>query len=298
MKARKGFTLIELLVVISIIAILAAILFPVFANARKKAQEANCESNLKQIGTAIKMYLPDWDETYPTNRLISGNPLIPGPLSPQVPITPPSTVAPGQAGYIAPDTYGVDWVEALYKYIEQVSQSNDSTSVWRCQVASNKLFPGGTAATCYTTYVFNYNLVENASSLVKGGSRLMMVREMDRLCPALLRPSTYSTGNSGVAPQDPFLTDSDATKSLLQRSGNGTNALMHGNGSVMLFADGHVNEFSTAYFGTANGSAGENLTNGGPLPASCWDPYTMQWFNYGPTSSVPTSMKETIAVTP
>ncbi|MBQ7256948.1 MAG: prepilin-type N-terminal cleavage/methylation domain-containing protein [Abditibacteriota bacterium] len=61
---KKGFTLIELLVVIAIIAILAAILFPVFAQAREKARQANCLSNLKQIGTAIVMYASDNHETY------------------------------------------------------------------------------------------------------------------------------------------------------------------------------------------------------------------------------------------
>lgn len=61
----SGFTLIELLVVIAIIAILAAILFPVFAQARDKARQSVCSSNLKQLGTAIMMYAQDYDETYP-----------------------------------------------------------------------------------------------------------------------------------------------------------------------------------------------------------------------------------------
>ncbi len=62
---RRGFTLIELLVVIAIIAILAAILFPVFARAREKAKQASCLSNVKQITLAIMQYVQDYDETYP-----------------------------------------------------------------------------------------------------------------------------------------------------------------------------------------------------------------------------------------
>lgn len=62
---KKAFTLIELLVVIAIIAILAAILFPVFATAREKARQTACQSNLKQLGLAFIQYAQDYDETYP-----------------------------------------------------------------------------------------------------------------------------------------------------------------------------------------------------------------------------------------
>jgi prepilin-type N-terminal cleavage/methylation domain-containing protein/prepilin-type processing-associated H-X9-DG protein len=64
-RRSSAFTLIELLVVIAIIAILAAILFPVFARAREKARQSACLSNLKQIGLAILMYAEDYDETLP-----------------------------------------------------------------------------------------------------------------------------------------------------------------------------------------------------------------------------------------
>ena len=64
MTQRRGFTLIELLVVIAIIAILAAILFPVFARAREKARQTNCLNNLKQLGLGMLMYAQDYDERF------------------------------------------------------------------------------------------------------------------------------------------------------------------------------------------------------------------------------------------
>jgi prepilin-type N-terminal cleavage/methylation domain-containing protein/prepilin-type processing-associated H-X9-DG protein len=69
MRRAKGFTLIELLVVIAIIAILAAILFPVFAQARDKARAVTCLSNLKQMALGLRMYAQDYDELYPPHRL-------------------------------------------------------------------------------------------------------------------------------------------------------------------------------------------------------------------------------------
>lgn len=62
---QRGFTLIELLVVIAIIAILASILFPVFARAREKARQTSCLSNLKQLAMGVRMYSDDYDETMP-----------------------------------------------------------------------------------------------------------------------------------------------------------------------------------------------------------------------------------------
>jgi len=90
---RKGFTLIELLVVIAIIAILAAILFPVFARAREKARQTSCLSNVKQLGLGIMMYCQDYDETYPGYY-------------------PPWPVIPSPVGS------GCSWWEGVYPYVK------------------------------------------------------------------------------------------------------------------------------------------------------------------------------------
>src|SRR5579864_2083597 len=86
-RARNGFTLIELLVVIAIIAILAAILFPVFAQAREQARKTSCLSNQKQISTGFLMYVQDYDETFPLRT--------PGPGLEQTWMTQPPTARPG-----------------------------------------------------------------------------------------------------------------------------------------------------------------------------------------------------------
>jgi prepilin-type N-terminal cleavage/methylation domain-containing protein len=74
-RREGGFTLIELLVVIAVIAILAALLFPVFAQAREKGRQAACLSNLKQMGMAVALYAEDHDEKYPLGSLL----MVPGP---------------------------------------------------------------------------------------------------------------------------------------------------------------------------------------------------------------------------
>jgi len=77
-STRKGFTLIELLVVIAIIAILAAILFPVFAKAREKARQSSCANNMKQLALASAMYVQDFDEKFPAGNTTNLTPTVMG----------------------------------------------------------------------------------------------------------------------------------------------------------------------------------------------------------------------------
>ncbi len=105
MHRTRGFTLIELLVVIAIIAILAAILFPVFARAREKARQTSCLSNVKQLSLSFVMYRQDYDGTYP--RV-------------------------GQAG-----GYYSIWAKNLEPYIDTVSNYlREYESIWRCPGSS------------------------------------------------------------------------------------------------------------------------------------------------------------------
>jgi prepilin-type processing-associated H-X9-DG protein len=91
--------LIELLVVIAIIAILAAILFPVFAQAREKARAITCLSNLKNIGTAAMMYVQDYDETYPMHQYWYG-----------------------------PNNAQVVWADAIWPYVKNGDRGNDAAN--------------------------------------------------------------------------------------------------------------------------------------------------------------------------
>ena len=122
---KNGFTLIELLVVIAIIAILAAILFPVFAQAREKARSTNCLSNMKEIGTSIMMYTDDYDETYPMSYLDKT----------------------AEGGTFA------EWQDLLYPYIKNYK-------IFYCPSSPRK-YPGNGTNDQKRTYSDNFNYTSN-----------------------------------------------------------------------------------------------------------------------------------------
>jgi prepilin-type N-terminal cleavage/methylation domain-containing protein/prepilin-type processing-associated H-X9-DG protein len=273
MKGRKGFTLIELLVVIAIIAILAAILFPVFAKARAAAFRSDCQSNLAQMGKAFRMYAQDSHDMYPTNRgLPAGG--VPAAMNQEIQLSDPVAVP-------VIDQYGINWVEALRPYMEAISKN--SAGAWACKAATNMTDPPGSATkakNAQVTYAFNYNLCEQPEGVIRTSDNLMAVREMDRLVNARLRPSSLSM-DSASPPYNAFLTTVDTALSAVVA---GPKPKRHNIGSNILFADGHVRLYSTRYFPTTF------------TAALNWDSAeSLQWWNYVGSG---TPQDKTIAISP
>jgi prepilin-type N-terminal cleavage/methylation domain-containing protein/prepilin-type processing-associated H-X9-DG protein len=274
MKGRKGFTLIELLVVIAIIAILAAILFPVFAKARAAAFASDCQSNMKQIGTALKMYVQDNHDMYPTQRNTGGT------LSTSIALSDPDVMVgtpPQQEKF----KNGVNWVEGLRPYMEAIT--HDSAGALRCKTASDALAGGLTSA---VSYAFNCNLVEQPEGVVRTSANLMAVREMDKLVGSVVRPAMPQNTGSGDTPVNAFMiTGQDTSLGLVFKP---TNGKRHGVGSNILFADGHVKRFGADYFPTAG-------TGAAASSVCVWDSAdTLQWWNIVNNSQ----LSKSIAVSP
>jgi prepilin-type N-terminal cleavage/methylation domain-containing protein/prepilin-type processing-associated H-X9-DG protein len=134
---RRGFTLIELLVVIAIIAILAAILFPVFAQAREKARQTSCLSNMKQIGTGLLMYVQDYDEQYPSGSKLA---------------------FPNGPNNLNAYLYGMGWAGEIYPYTKSAQVlkcPDDSTPSVNAQTGLEAQYP--------VSYLFNRNVAQAGS---------------------------------------------------------------------------------------------------------------------------------------
>jgi prepilin-type N-terminal cleavage/methylation domain-containing protein/prepilin-type processing-associated H-X9-DG protein len=240
-KAYSGFTLIELLVVIAIIAILASILFPVFARARENARRASCQSNLKQLGLGIAQYTQDYDEQFPCGL---------------------DQITPG---YFV----GQGWGGQIYPYVKssQVYQCPDDSTA---AVAGN----GGTTLTPVSYGIneainrsdsasgFHYGAVSKLASL-NSTSRTVLLCEVQG-AQVNLTDAIESGGNASYANDflhhSPDAAGTGARGGILQTGYLGGNTSrsyytlsnfsgpkgLHLDGSNFLLADGHVKWFMAA----------------------------------------------------
>ncbi len=235
---RRGFTLIELLVVIAIIAILAAILFPVFAQARAKARQATGASNLKQIGLGVLQYLQDYDETF-----------FPTATERQAPPPPPGVTTPDQLrAYYAlysyrkridpyvktdavyKDSSAPDWGE---KGVDWDVTGNWFPNDYGFHLSDARFFPAPNNQAANYSGIGTIDLrdfgVNDDTPLatISSPANFILIGDANRYD---LAPKTYNPSRGGMYPQ-PYAFSVNA---------QARPAIRHSQGTNFAYADGHV----------------------------------------------------------
>ena len=246
MKSHKGFTLIELLVVIAIILVLAAILFPIFKKAREQARKNTCQANMVQIGKAIKSYLVDNEDTFPTNYDYPPPPATGNPTHRKVHLAwlsppPPSTSrSPG------------NWVEGLQPNLEKLEDMRGRETMMKCPAASSDMWRPTTStmwANGAVTYSLNWYIAGENESMFPELASTLMLRELDRVANAALRPcppAILVAGNitgENIKPLHWSLswdgTGSSTWPTGVSSTISGVDPDRHLGGSIIVFGDGH-----------------------------------------------------------
>lgn len=201
---KSGFTLIELLVVIAIIALLAAILFPVFARARENARKSSCANNLKQLGLGFAQYTQDYDELFCVS----------------------STAATGGAGG-SPFTTGIEWPARILPYVK-------STQVFVC--------PSGTRSTATANDALSYwaaGYLFSTTSTGNGGVTPLAMADLNKPAQAVV---IYDNLDSTVENRTVFRPNINTTTPFAYASQTTLfmRKAVHLDMDNVLYADGHV----------------------------------------------------------
>jgi len=255
-RSRSGFTLIELLVVIAIIAILAAILFPVFAKAREKARQASCASNEKQLGIALLSYTQDYDEKFP----------------------PVAGIATASDGTLEVASWGVSTVNT------SVTPNVTTPGLTQSYIKNNQLFlcpsaavrPG--AGNDGSDYLYNDFVSATTQAKLNGVSDTVLVAEStgsdihdtSANGGSGAEPLQFGFGHSVAGPLGTSAMPSDATTATVLNGENnafgtpgytvGDAAKLddvdrHTSGGNFLMADGHVKWFLVGSIGSDGGTS-------------------------------------------
>ena len=271
---KNAFTLIELLVVIAIIAILAAILFPVFAQAREKARQTSCLSNTKQIGTAMMMYIQDYDELYPRAQYC----LMPG-LVPGAPATSATTCT--FAGNAAGQVTGGGQLMNHFKWYAWLFPYTKNMQIFNCPSRTPDVPTwtlGGQIANAYALNlsVTGFSAPSSANALrtnpsFMGGSiagisrpaELMLTTEMFRsTVPAVVQPGADTNADGTAWPH----ANRERWATLLNVGVPAQNikprdTAPHNDGMNIIYCDGHAKWMKGTQF-LANCPPAANYTPG------------------------------------
>ena len=265
---RFAFTLIELLVVIAIIAILAAILFPVFGRARENARKTSCLSNLKQIGLGMMQYTQDYDDTYPysafatrsdgTSNVTSNTPIGSGV---------PSAIYAGTGANGSGTGYQETWMDYSFPYIK-------STQVFKCPSATRNTLP---AAVTGNPTLFSYGY--NAAFGIRGmsgeyGVTLGAVKlaQLSRPAEIVLVMDFNATEASYAKPQQTFPYSRSAVADTKRT------VAPHLEGGNIAYADGHakwipVGKYTGTWDGTTTANCNLTLITNSYWCDRAWNPY-------------------------
>jgi len=240
-RGSGGFTLIELLVVIAIIAILAAILFPVFAKARESARKATCASNLKQLGLAMIMYANDYDSQYPFG------------------------------GWIPANESGGDWQGSIYPYVKNKQAYWCPSSADIHDLRDERQDWNRTA----TDYIYNNLLAANrtplkeASVVAPADCVMLMEGHSDWGNQGQCQPAWAAapvTNNYWCREYTTFGNNGDLVTGTWDGSTHVWGLARHDGGANTVFVDGHVKFITGLDVVNPNGSLKTRQTLEGRLP--------------------------------